>query len=249
MGVGLEAVSGGDIVGSVELGDDADAAAAMDIGGDGALIPGEAADLDVLADGLDVLLEQVVHGLVAVGLAGQQSLHVRGVLGDDHVGAGVDKSLELSVLSHEVGLGVDLDDHGHLAAVRDLGEGHALGGNTAGLLLGGSQALLPQEINSLVHVAVTLGEGLLAIHHAAAGHFPELGNVLGGETHLATILSFRFDFPGNHSSAGASSSASAGSSSRAAAPIWPSRPSMMASAMAPAMSFTARMASSLPGMT
>ena len=191
MGVGLEGVGSGDVVGGVELDDDADAAAGVDVGGDHALVAGEAADLDVLADDQDLLLQQGVHGEVgALGLALEQGVYVGGVLGHDGVGAGLDEGLELGVLGHEVGLGVDLDDHGHLAAVADSGESHALGGDTAGLLDRGGQALLPEEVDGLVHIALSLGEGLFAVHHAAAGLFPEGGNVFSGKIHLLYPLSF-----------------------------------------------------------
>ena len=38
----------------------------------------------------------------------------------------------------------------------------------------GQDAALPQPLDGLVEVAVGLGEGLLAVHHADAGHLTQL---------------------------------------------------------------------------
>src|SRR5699024_6154896 len=94
VGIGLEALGSGDVVGGVELHDDANTAASVDVRGDSALIAGKAADFDVLADGEDLLLQKGVHSLLGAGsLAGQQGFHVGGVLLDNGVGAGLDKGL------------------------------------------------------------------------------------------------------------------------------------------------------------
>ena len=159
----------------------------MDVRGDSALIAGKAADFDVLADGEDLLLQQGVHSLLGAGsLAGQQGFHVGGVLLDNGVSAGLDKGLEVGVLGDKVGLGVDLDDHAHLAVLADSGESHALGGDAASLLHGSGQALLAQEVNGLFHIALGSGEGLLAIYHAAAGLLTKGGDVFRGKIHVAT---------------------------------------------------------------
>ncbi len=133
---------------------------------------GEAADLDVLADGEDHLLQGLLHGQAGLAIGeGHQGLHVHGAPLAHHVAHVLDELHELVVLGHEVGLGVDLHQGG--AVGEDLGVSHALGGDAAGLLLGGGQALLPQELNSLVHVAVGLGQRLLAVQHAHAGHLAQ----------------------------------------------------------------------------
>ena len=113
----------------------------MDIGNGHAISEdGEAAHLDVLADDEDHLLLLLLNSQVgAVVLAGHQGLQVGGLVGGHGSGNTLDKVHELLILAHEVGLGVDLNDHAH--AVDDSGVSHALGGNTASLLGGGGQAL------------------------------------------------------------------------------------------------------------
>ena len=74
-------------------------------------------------------------------------------------------------LGSEVGLGIDLDDDAD--AVLDSGVSHALGSDAAGLLCGLRQALFTQPLNGLVHIAVILGQCLLAVHHADVGHFTQ----------------------------------------------------------------------------
>jgi len=58
-------------------------------------------------------------------------------------------------------------------AVNDTGVGHTFGGDAAGLLGGSGQALLPQPLDGLVHVAVGGGQGLFTIHHTGPGHLSQ----------------------------------------------------------------------------
>jgi len=58
-----------------------------------------------------------------------------------------------------------------------------LGGDAAGFLRGGGKALLAQEFDGLVHVTVGLGEGFLAVHHAAAGALTQGSNIFSSEVH------------------------------------------------------------------
>ena len=142
---------------------------------------GEPTDLDVLADDQDHLLLLLQHGAaVAVG-GGHQGVQVGGLLLGHHSGHALDEVHELLVLTHEVGLGIDLDHHAH--TVNDGGIGHALGGDAAGLLLRSGQALLPQDLYGLVHVAVSLSERLFAVHHAHAGHLAQSLYIFRGESH------------------------------------------------------------------
>ena len=77
------------------------------------------------------------------------------------------KSWNMLVLGDEVGLRVDLDDGAAVALDGDADQ--ALGGGAAGLLGGGGEALGAQPVDRGFHVAVVLGERLLAVHHAGAG--------------------------------------------------------------------------------
>ena len=188
MGINLKAVGGGDRIVNGKLHDNADTASGMDIGGHCTLVAGEAADLDVLADGENLVLQKGVNGHVAaVSFGGKQGLNVGGVFVNNGVGAGLDKGLELG---NEVGLGVDLDSYGNLAALADLCKGHTLGGNAPGLLHGSGKALLAQKVNSLLHVAFGLGQGFFAVHHAAAGLLTEFGYVFSGKIHGKTSFLF-----------------------------------------------------------
>ena len=175
----------------LEVHEDGDAAAHVDVGDAGALVvAGEAADLDVLADDEDLVVLLLEHGLFRAGiLAGEESVQVcGGVLGDD-LGDLVDVIDEEVVLGDEVALGVDLDDGADSALRADPGVGHTLGGDAAGLLLGGGEALLAQPLDGLFDIAVGLGEGLFAVHHTDAGHFAQVLNVRGSESHI--LSSFR----------------------------------------------------------
>ena len=78
-----------------------------------------------------------------------------------------DELLELLVLGDEVGFRIDLDQRALGAFDGDPDE--ALGGGAAGLLGGGRQALGAKPVDRGFHVALVLGQRLLAIHHAGAG--------------------------------------------------------------------------------
>ena len=66
----------------------------------------------------------------------------------------------------------------------------ALVGGAAGLLGNGGKATGAQNVDGAVHVAVGLDEGLLALHHAGAGHFAEfLDHGSGDVCHRLRFLS------------------------------------------------------------
>ena len=143
---------------------------------------GEAADLDVLSDDQNHLLLLLGDGQVGVVvLALHQRVHVGGSAGGHGGGHALDEVHEFLILAHKVGFGVDLNHHAH--AVNDASVSHALGGDAAGLLGGSGQTLLAQPFNGLVHVAVRGGQGLFAVHHAHAGHFPQGLYILSSDCH------------------------------------------------------------------
>ena len=221
----------------------------MDIGNGEALgEEGEAADLDVLADDEDHLLSLLGDGeLGAQVLALQQLLEGGGLVGGHGGGNALDEVHELLVLAHEVGLGVDLDDHAH--TIDDGGVSHALGGDAAGLLGGSGQALLPQELHGLVHVAVRGGQGLLAVHHAHAGHLAQGLHIGSSKCHFQYPPIFQVSGGAFRPSRQALGNYSADSSLAASSICSPCLPSSTALAMMEEISLMARMASSLPGMT
>ena len=71
------------------------------------LVTDETADLDVLLDDQDEVLQSFIDGLAALGLACHQSLDISGVLLHDDLGGLLDEGDELVVLGDEVSLGVD----------------------------------------------------------------------------------------------------------------------------------------------
>ena len=177
---GSELGLGSNLVAGLELDDDTVGAAAMDISGAVALIAGETANLDVLLDDQDQSLQGIVNGALA-HLATHQGLNIGGVLLSNHSSQLLGEVNELVVLGNEVGLGVDLDDNG--AAVGGGGVDHALGGDAAGLLGGGGQALLTQDLDGLGEIAVSLGQSLLALHHAAVSLAAQFHNVFCRNSH------------------------------------------------------------------
>ena len=183
----------------------------------------------------------------AVRLAGEERIDIGRVLVDHGVRAGLHEFREARVLRDEVRLRVDFNDNADLAAVRNLRKRNAFRSDSARLLDGSCEALLAKELGCLLHVAVRLGKRLLAVHHAAAGLRSERRDVFCCKAHFLFLLPVQL---GSGKTDYASVSASSFSSvSCAAAPIWPSRPSMIAFAIAPAIRRTARIASSLPGIT
>ena len=143
----------------------------------------EAADLDVLTDNENHLLLLLENGqLGAVVLALHQSIQISGVQSSDGSSHALDELLELLVLTNEVGLSVDLDHNTH--TVDHSGVSSTLSGDTASLLGGSGQALLTQVLDSLVDVAVRLSQGLLAVHHANAGHLTQGLHINSGKSHF-----------------------------------------------------------------
>ncbi len=86
----------------------------------------------------------------------------------------VHERLELLVAGHEVGLAVHFDEHAHLRSRVDVVVDHAFVGGTRGLLVGRRHALLAQDLEGLVHIALRLGQGHLAVHDARAAGVAQL---------------------------------------------------------------------------
>src|SRR5581483_3372645 len=145
---------------------------------------GDPAEGDVLAEAAGHALDEVVDGLGRVAGVGPGG-DVLALLGH-LLGQGGHGRLEAVALGHEVGLAGQLD-HGPDVALDEHVDG-ALGGGPAGPLAGGGEALLPQPGLGLLHVALGLLEGLLAVHHPGPGDLPERGNVLGGDVRHGGFL-------------------------------------------------------------
>ena len=107
-----------------------------------------------------------------------QRLDVGGAGVQRNVGDGVAELQEAGVLGDEVGLAVDLDQHGLAGGLG--GHDAAFGGDAVGLLVGLGQAGLAQPFHGHVDVTVVLDQSLLAFHHAGAGPLAQLLDQLCG---------------------------------------------------------------------
>src|SRR6185312_1774444 len=95
------------------------------------------------------------------------------------VGDHLHEALEKIVARDEIGFGVNLDDDA-LGALH-LDTDQAFGCNPAGFLRGLRQAFLAQPILRRRQVALGLGKGGLAVHHAGAGRLAQLLDHLGAD--------------------------------------------------------------------
>ena len=163
-----------------QLNHDADAAAHVVVGIHHAVLShkaGKAAHGNLFANGGGRLADQIVDGLAGVRIERlrEHLFNGRRSGGSDVLGEIAAQILEAVGVGHEVGLAVDLDGHAHAVLIHK-GIHHAFGGDAAGLLGGGGETLLAQEVDGLVHVAVALDERLLAVHHAGAGALTQFLN-------------------------------------------------------------------------
>ena len=165
--------------------ENADSAAAVYVSNAVALVTDEATDLDVLADGENLILQHSINGHIgAVCLSCKESFNVCRVLIDNSLGTGLNESDELSILRNEVGLSVDFDHNANLTALADHGVCNTLSCNTACLLNGSCKTLLAENLGCLLYIALSLCESLFAIHHAAACLSAQICNVLSCEIHF-----------------------------------------------------------------
>jgi hypothetical protein len=117
----------------IELGNDARAAAAVDVSPGGAFDYLEAADAHVFADGEYHVLKLGFNGnFGAVVGKSFKSFDIGRFVSDDGFKDALDEFLEGSVLGNEVGLGVDFDNGGN--AVFGKNVDNAFGGYSVGLL-------------------------------------------------------------------------------------------------------------------
>ena len=88
---------------------------------------------------------------------------------------------ELGAGSHEVGLAGELkNESAGLAVLGDESGDGALVGLAASLLGSLGKTVLTKNVDSGVHIAVGLDEGLLALHHRRVGHLAKLLDHSGG---------------------------------------------------------------------
>jgi hypothetical protein len=115
------------------------------------------------------------------GLPGDDQGVLRGDVHRDVPG----ERLELLGPRNEVGLAVDLDEHGELGPRMYVGHHKPVACRTVGLLGGLEHAALPQVFDRFLDVAAGRGQCGLAVHHACAGLVPELHDLGSGDLHGA----------------------------------------------------------------
>ena len=154
----------------------------------------EAADLEIFADGHNLLRNDLRDLQLRAGiLAVHDGLDGSGVLGQNDLADVLDELDKRSGLRAEVGLAVDLDHRAHAALLADSRIRHAFGSDAAGLLGSLRQTLFTEPFDSLIHIAVGLGQGLLAVHHADIGHFTQFLDISSSKCHC-NFLQFRLSF-------------------------------------------------------
>ena len=165
--------------------ENADSAAAVYVSNAVALVTDEATDLDVLADGENLILQHSINSHIgAVCLSCKESFNVCRVLIDNSLGTGLNEIDELSILRNEIGLSVDFNHNANLTALADHSVCNTLSCNTACLLNGSCKTLLAENLGCLLYIALSLCESLFAIHHAAACLSAQICNVLSCEIHF-----------------------------------------------------------------
>ena len=136
---------------------------------------GELADLDMLSEQSRGFFDGFLHGGVAGG--GRQNVIHGGCAGlDGIIEHAVGELHELRGLSHEIGLGIQLDRVAGLAVggFDDGGGDGAFLGLAAFALAGGLNALSADDLLGAGHVAFGFGQCLLDVHHAGAGFLAHL---------------------------------------------------------------------------
>ena len=145
---------------------------------------GELAEVDVFLDLDEHVLEHIVnllaidHGILEVVDRGDSlsfdSLH-------GHVG----ESDEVVVVGNRFRFAREFESGGLVSGFDEVDA--AFLGGLVGALGGNSSTLLAEEFNGLVHVAVSFGEGLLALHHAHASLLAEFVNEGSGNLHITFL--------------------------------------------------------------
>ena len=161
--------------------------ARVDVGDDLAVVAFEdveAADRQLFADATCEGHQLVLDRYVALVGKALQFIQVVGSFRKHALGDPLGKRLEVVVAGNEIGLAVDLHD-GTGATVLGDGRHHkALVGLHCGPIRGDFLALLSENTDGLVKVAISLLQGVLAVHHADAGGVAQLFYLLGRNTHF-----------------------------------------------------------------
>jgi hypothetical protein len=169
----------------------ADLAAEVRVGADQAAVAVEARDarnrhvLAGLGDGGGQLLADR-------GLGGDQRLRIAAaVAGRERVEHFADERLERIRARDEVRFTVHFGDDAALAAVEDADADQAFVGGASRALRRLGESALAEDGGGLFEVAVSLGESLLALHHAGAGLVAQRFYLFRGDSHVVLRNSVR----------------------------------------------------------
>ena len=185
---------------------------------------------------------------LTVHIAGEQSLDIGRLVVANDLGDLGGKTGELGVGGNEVSLAGDLGEGTHGAVLGNIRSDSALVGVATSLLGGGGETVLAEDVDGGVHIAVSLDESLLALHHRGVGHLAELLDHSGGD--LSHVHSFQRELTNEMrwvllgDSLGSRSLGGISASEICSLP----EPARQASAKSSLMSWIAEMASSLQGM-
>src|SRR5699024_6662968 len=139
-----------------------------------AFVANKTSDLDVFTDGLDLLGGQVSDGHLAANCFGSvECFNVSWICLNNSFCTGLNKCLELSVLSNEVGLCVYFDNNANFFSGVNVCFYDTFSSDTASFFSSSSQTSFTQQFDCLVLIAVSLGQCFFALHHAAAGDFTQ----------------------------------------------------------------------------
>ena len=151
----------------------------MDIGVHNALGTRKTADADFFTDLCNSRVEKRIDGqriIVHRGLP-EQFFHACGILQRNLTRDGRDKGLEIIRLCNKVGLAVDFNNDANLAVFAHIASNKTFCSDTAGLFCRCGKALFTKKINGFFCIAITRGEGFLAVHHASAGALAQSHNI------------------------------------------------------------------------
>ena len=127
---------------SFRFNQNADSAAAMDVGTNVSGDSCETADVHVFADFCDQCGESFADGLCAVIGKSLQRFDISGSFVCDDLRSVGNKSLELVIFCNKVRLGIDFKQNADFFVVADIRFDNTLGSDPAGLFCGGSQTFL-----------------------------------------------------------------------------------------------------------
>ena len=148
--------------------------------------------LELAVESQGVLLTALA-GLLGDGVFDRLAIsHLRSLEGfevgrasrDGGIGDGVGQGLELGVLGDEVGLAAEAYED--TLSVGDAGLDGSFGGLAVGTFGGHELAFLTDDFLGAGEVTFSFDKGLLAIHHAGAGHLAQFCDVCCFDFHCVT---------------------------------------------------------------